>query len=127
MGAGANGWDYQIAAKPFLSSDNTIYLTGFRYWGWPVYGWTTNLCTVSLSKRKIISRRRYLSGEKLARAAYDINQAKGRYKDLNEVPHKDMNKAINELEIFMSENKQFSYILTSRSLQSLKQFTHKFF
>ena len=56
-----------------MSDDGKICLSSFKYWAYPVYGWACNLCVVSLDERKILSRRRYLSGEMRARAAYDIS------------------------------------------------------
>jgi len=88
IGAGADGWNYQLAARPFLASDGTLCLTSFHYWAYPVYGWATNLCQVSFADRKILGRRRYLSGELVARAHHDIGWAAKLLKELEELPHK---------------------------------------
>jgi len=88
IGARANRWLYQTAARPFLSSAGRVYVTSFHYWGWPVFGWVSNLAVVSLDERRIVARRRYLSGEILRRAAYDIGQAPGLLKALLDLPHK---------------------------------------
>jgi outer membrane protein assembly factor BamB len=88
IGARADTWNYQLAARPFLSSDDTLYVTSFHYWAYPVYGWAANLCRVSLADRKIVDRRRYLSGELIARARHDIGYAAELLKELQELPHK---------------------------------------
>ncbi|MFO7900691.1 MAG: PQQ-binding-like beta-propeller repeat protein, partial [Planctomycetota bacterium] len=88
IGAGADGWHYQLAARPFLCSDGSLTLTGFHYWGYSVYGWVTNLCRVSLPDREIVGRRRYLSGEIVARASHDIHYAATLLEELEELPHK---------------------------------------
>ncbi|MGQ9662797.1 MAG: outer membrane protein assembly factor BamB family protein [Kiritimatiellia bacterium] len=89
LGAMFGRWDYQVAARPFLTQDGRIYFTSFKYWAYPVWGWSCNLCAVDLAERKVIGRRRYFSGEILARAASDIAQAPGLLKTLEELPHKD--------------------------------------
>jgi len=89
IGAGADRWNYQLAARPFLSSDGIVCLTSFHYWGYPVYGWAMNLCRVSLADRKILGRRRYLSGELISRARHDIGWAPKLLKELEDLPHKD--------------------------------------
>jgi outer membrane protein assembly factor BamB len=88
IGAGANRWFYQLAARPFLASDGTLSFSSFHYWAYPVYGWTANLCRMSLPERKIVDRRRYLSGELLARARHDIGWSAKLLKDLEKLPHK---------------------------------------
>ena len=89
IGAGADRWNYQVAARPFLASDGTLYLTSFHYWAYPVYGWAVNLCQLSLTDRKVVGRRRYLSGELIARARHDIGWSATLLKELEELPHKD--------------------------------------
>ena len=88
IGAGADRWTYQLAARPFLSSDGTLYVTSFHYWAYPVYGWATNLCRISLRDRKVLGRRRYLSGELVNRARHDIGWAPALLKQLEALPHK---------------------------------------
>ena len=89
IGAGADGWGYQVAARPYLSSDGTFCMTSFHYWAYPVYGWATNLCQFSLSDRKVVNRRRYLSGELVSRARHDIGWSATLLKGLQDLPHKD--------------------------------------
>ncbi|MCX7590590.1 MAG: PQQ-binding-like beta-propeller repeat protein, partial [Kiritimatiellae bacterium] len=89
LGAMFGRWDYQVAARPFLSDDGHVCFTSFKYWAYPVWGWSCSLCEVSIPERKVVARRRYFSGEILARAASDIAQAPGLLKTLEELPHKD--------------------------------------
>ena len=88
IGAGADRWHYQLAARPFLSSDGSVSLTSFHKWDYPVYGWAVNLYRLSLTDRKVLGRRRYLSGELVARARHDIGWAPALLKGLEDLPHK---------------------------------------
>ena len=91
IGSRSDRWDYQIAARPYLADDGTVCVTSFHYWAYDVYGWSTNLCRVSVDDRKILGRRHYLSGEKVARARRDIAWAPELLKELEELPSKDDN------------------------------------
>lgn len=64
---------FEMSARPQLTQDGRVYVTCFRYVGYPIYGWITNLGCLDLEKREIVSRRRYYSGEILARASTDIH------------------------------------------------------
>jgi outer membrane protein assembly factor BamB/tetratricopeptide (TPR) repeat protein len=88
MGVGANRWDFQLGARPFLSSDGRISLPGFITPRQPG-GFSCSLAVVSLNEYTNVMKRRYLSGEILTRAASDIAQAAWRLKALEELPHKD--------------------------------------
>jgi outer membrane protein assembly factor BamB/tetratricopeptide (TPR) repeat protein len=98
MGVGANRWDFQLGARPFLSSDGLICLPGFITPRQPG-GFCCNLAMVSLNERTNVVRRRYLSGEILTRAAYDIAQAGPRLKAMEDLPHKN-EQALREIREF---------------------------
>lgn len=63
---------FELAARPFMTSDGRVYATLLRYEGYPIYGWITGLGCVDVENRKIVAQRRYYSGEILARAFADI-------------------------------------------------------
>lgn len=64
---------FEMAARPLLTEDDKVYLPSFRYLGYPIYGTITNLGVIDLARREVIGRRRYYSGEILARADVDIH------------------------------------------------------
>jgi outer membrane protein assembly factor BamB len=82
-------WGYQVAARPFLSSDDKLYVTSFSYVGYPIFGYGANLRVVDLAQRRIVAGRRYLSGEILAACQDRIGISPTTLKDLEELPHKD--------------------------------------
>jgi outer membrane protein assembly factor BamB/tetratricopeptide (TPR) repeat protein len=65
---------FEMAARPFLTQDGKVHVTSFRYLGYPIYGWVTNLGILDLEKRQVAAQRRYYSGEVLARADKDIHE-----------------------------------------------------
>ncbi|MCE9529879.1 MAG: PQQ-binding-like beta-propeller repeat protein [Planctomycetes bacterium] len=64
---------FDMSARPHMTSDGRVYVHAFRYVGYPIYGWITNLANVDLEKKAIVSQRRYYSGEILSRALTDIH------------------------------------------------------
>lgn len=63
---------FEMPARPLLTSDGRVHVSSFRYVGYPIYGWITNLGVLDLEKRQIVAQRRYYSGEIVARATTDI-------------------------------------------------------
>ncbi|MFW6108149.1 MAG: PQQ-binding-like beta-propeller repeat protein, partial [bacterium] len=90
VGMGANHrWWHEMAARPFLTADGTLYAISFSYVGYPVFGWCTNMGVVSLTGREITEKRRYYSGELLGRASWHIRSHSPEIIEmLEELPHK---------------------------------------
>lgn len=65
---------FEMAARPLLTSDGRVHVTSFRYVGYPIYGWISNLGVLDLDKRQLVSQRRYYSGEIIARGVTDITE-----------------------------------------------------
>ncbi len=64
---------FELAARPFMTQDGRVYLSSFRYVGYPIFGYFSNLACLDLEQRRILDQRRYYSGEILARADVDIH------------------------------------------------------
>ena len=82
------------AARPFLTTNDTLYVSSFAFVNTGSYGltfgWAFNLCELSLRDRKIQAQRRYYSGELLAMADYYIHGLMpGSIKALEDLPHKN--------------------------------------
>ena len=65
---------FELAARPFLTQDGRVYLSSFRYVGYPIFGYFSNLACLDIEKRQLVDNRRYYSGEILARADVDIHK-----------------------------------------------------
>ncbi|MCX7806314.1 MAG: PQQ-binding-like beta-propeller repeat protein, partial [Planctomycetota bacterium] len=87
---GSDRWTWQNSARPFITSDDKLYITSCTYWGYPIFGWSSHLTELSLPEKKILQRRRFLSGELLATCSTTIHEdAPKRLKLMEELPHKD--------------------------------------
>jgi outer membrane protein assembly factor BamB/tetratricopeptide (TPR) repeat protein len=91
---GINSRRYCTAAKPMLTTDDKLYVPSFAFVNTGSYGltfgWSFNLCALSLKDRKILNHRRYYSGELLAMADYYIHSLMpGNIKKLEKLPHKN--------------------------------------
>ncbi len=64
---------FELAARPLMTQDGRVYLNSFRYVGYPIFGYFTNLACLDIDQRKLVDQRRYYSGEILARASVDIS------------------------------------------------------
>lgn len=64
---------FEMSARPFMTQDGRVYVPSFRYVGYPIYGYISNLGCLDLEKRQIVAQRRYYSGEILSRASTDIH------------------------------------------------------
>ncbi len=69
----ANGSWSEMSARPLLTQDGRVYLPSFRYVGYPIFGYFSNLGIIDLNQRKLIDQRRYLSGEIVARLDSNIH------------------------------------------------------
>ncbi len=83
---------FETAARPFLTSDDRLYLTSWTdasiYWRPGMHAY--HLACLSLKDRTILQQRRYYTGELLAHAAFIINEsAPKELKDLENLPAKD--------------------------------------
>jgi len=58
---GYNGWRHRLHARPFLTTDDHLYVTHWEWKGWPVHDWATFQGAVDLRNRKRISERRYIN------------------------------------------------------------------
>ena len=67
-----DGW-FELAARPFMTQDGHVYVSSFRYVGYPIFGYFSNLAGLDLEQRKLLDSRRFYSGEILARADVDIH------------------------------------------------------
>ncbi len=88
-GLGMNSWRYMTSARPFLSSDNKLYIPGFHYHSWPFFSWTSHLAVVDLKKRKRLQTRHYISQKLIDRCAWSIEHADERRKPFEDIPHKN--------------------------------------
>ena len=68
-----DGW-FELAARPFMTQDGRVYMSSFRYVGYPIFGYFSNLACLDLQQRKLVDSRRFYSGEILARADVDIHK-----------------------------------------------------
>ncbi len=81
----------ELAARPFLTRDNKLFTT---QWSDASYccGWRDviyyNLTEIDLNTRKIVQRRRYLTGEFLSKCAATIERAQSQLPTLESLPHK---------------------------------------
>ena len=64
---------FELAARPFMTRDGRVYLSSFRYVGYPIFGYFSNLACLDIEQREIVDLRRFYSGEILARADADIH------------------------------------------------------
>lgn len=71
---GHDGANYQITARPFLSSSGQLIVGGAAHWGYRIWGFGTNLALYNLNEkgRPVTARRRYFSPELLGVAANAI-------------------------------------------------------
>lgn len=70
----ANESWFEMNARPLLTSDGRVYIPSFRYVGYPIFGYFSNLGILDLESKEIVGQRRYLSGEILARLDSNIHQ-----------------------------------------------------
>ncbi len=92
---------FELAGRPFMTSDDMLYV--------PIwsdvsrYGFNNainyNLIEISLKEKKITGRRRYLTGEYIAKANFYIKWAGERYKELLTLPHKNK-QVLEHMKIF---------------------------
>ena len=84
-----NEW-FELAARPFMTQDDKVYLPTFRYLGYPIYGFVSNLGVIDVAKRQLAGQRRFYSGEILTRADTDIHtNGPEELKAFEESPMKD--------------------------------------
>jgi outer membrane protein assembly factor BamB/tetratricopeptide (TPR) repeat protein len=76
-------------ARPFLTSDDRLIVPDFHHLGWPVFGYINHLAEIDLGARRIVSQRRYYSGEVLGYIDRVIREATPQLKELEALPHKD--------------------------------------
>lgn len=65
---------FELSARPHMTQNGRVYLPMFRYVGYPIFGYVANLGCIDLRQRQVVARRRYYSGEILARADTDIRE-----------------------------------------------------
>ena len=65
---------FEMPARPSMTSDGRVTIGTFRYVGYPIYGYVSNIGCIDIEKKEIVARRRYYSGEILARASTDIHE-----------------------------------------------------
>lgn len=81
---------FELAARPMMTSDGRVYHASFRYVGYPIFGYFSNLACLDLEKRMVVNQRRFYSGEILARAEKDIfSNAPDELKSFEDNPVKD--------------------------------------
>ncbi|MCX7803966.1 MAG: PQQ-binding-like beta-propeller repeat protein [Planctomycetota bacterium] len=84
----ANNQTYQVAARPFISSDGKLIVTQFAYWPWPIFSWASNLAVFDLKERKLTHRRHYWAGGLLEECARCIRGSQLYIEDIEKVAHK---------------------------------------
>ena len=85
-----NGRHYELGARPLLTTDGKLHLAQWNYIGWPIYAWTSSLCSYDLVNRKVLGRRRYYSGRLLGYVYRSIHEwAPQALKAHEDLPHKD--------------------------------------
>jgi outer membrane protein assembly factor BamB len=64
---------FEMSARPQMTSDGRVFVGSFRYVGYPIFGFVSNMACLDLERQEIVDRRRYYSGEIMARADADIH------------------------------------------------------
>jgi outer membrane protein assembly factor BamB len=86
----ANNWNWQNAARPFISTDGKICFSSYTYLAWPWFGGVSHIAEISLPEKKVLQERRYIGGEILGLCAKTIGQdAPNTFKRLSTVAFKD--------------------------------------
>ncbi len=87
--------NYQVTARPFLGSDGRLIAGGFSYWGFPIFGFGSNLAVYDLNhgNRPVTERRRYFSSSLVSTAerAVELSSKMADYlEDLPNPPRKEI-------------------------------------
>ena len=75
---GVNELQFQVTARPFLSSDGKLYVSSVGHACWPIYGMLSNLAVLDLGKLQFTDRRYFISGD-ILRACDNLIQRAPRY------------------------------------------------
>lgn len=87
----ANVQEFQTAARPFLSSDDVVYIMNWRNLNTRTWmsRYMFHLAAVDLKNRKVVHRRRYLTGGLLTALSDTIREGKKAHDAYQKLPHKN--------------------------------------
>jgi hypothetical protein len=75
---GMNVAHFTVGARPFMTTDNQLYVTSFVHLGYPYYGSRQHIAHVDLNERKVVEQTDYYDGVALGYAFRSIHEPNSR-------------------------------------------------